>query len=203
MLIFLITSRFTQIYKTAANCSSFFLIFVKITMIMRSRLVQILGTYFLLILSLAPFRAAAAPYEYGLRIRTYPYSTNEQTALLLEGGKAIDLKGEPFRMDFELYNRQDNLLGTVFRIITEKGDNIDLMYSVDRNDNHYPILVTGEYVHDINFLFYTTSAAEILSHNTLDMVVPQFLEFTVILLQFQEVRRSNIIGACQANPLLF
>ena len=118
-------------------------------MIMRSRLVQILGTYFLLILSLAPFQAAAAPYEYGLRIRTYPYSTNEQTALLLEGGKAIDLKGEPFRMDFELYNRQDNLLGTVFRIITEKGDNIDLMYSVDRNDNHYPILVTGEYVHDI------------------------------------------------------
>ena len=102
-----------------------------------------------LILLLSAVCATAAGYEYGLRIKTYPYTLKDATGLLLEGGKSIELGGDPFKMEFELYNRADNLLGTVFRIITDKGDNIDLMYSVDRNENRYPILVTGEYVHDI------------------------------------------------------
>lgn len=53
-------------------------------------------------------------------------------------------------MEFMLYNEIDNVFGTIFRMITDKGDNIDLMYSVSEDDTHYPMLVTGEYVHDIN-----------------------------------------------------
>ena len=102
----------------------------------------------ILLLLVAP-TAGAVHYEYGLRIRTYPSTIKDATGLLLEGGKAISLGGDPFRMDFEINNRDDNLIGTVFRMITDRGDNIDLMYSVDREGHHYPILVTGEYVHDI------------------------------------------------------
>ena len=101
------------------------------------------------ILLLSAVFATAADYQYGLRINTYPTSAKAHTGLLLEDGKAIETGGDRFRMEFELLNRSDNLLGTVFRIITDKGDNIDLMYTVDRNDYHSPILVTGEYVHEI------------------------------------------------------
>lgn len=108
-----------------------------------------------LILLFSAVLASAAGYEYGLKIRTYPESLSGFTSLQLEGGRPFELKGKPFRMEFDLLNRSDNLLGTVFRILTEKGDNIDLMYSVDRQNNHYPILVTGEYVHDLRAALVT------------------------------------------------
>jgi len=89
-------------------------------------------------------------YEYGLRIKTFPSPPSEFTGLLLEGGEAFHAKGNLFRMDFSLSNRKDNVFGLVFRIITDKGYNVDLMYTVGLDGNHYPILVTGEYVHDIS-----------------------------------------------------
>lgn len=92
----------------------------------------------------------ASEYEYGLKIQTYPLPRTDFTGLILEGGKSIDLNGDPFKMQFMLFNRPENVFGTIFRIITDKGDNIDLMYSVSEDDQHYPMLVTGEYVHDIN-----------------------------------------------------
>jgi len=88
-------------------------------------------------------------YEYGLRIKTFPSPPSEFTGLLLEGGEAFNAKGNMFRMDFNLNNRTDNVFGLVFRIITDKGYNVDLMYTVGQDGNHYPILVTGEYFHDI------------------------------------------------------
>lgn len=92
----------------------------------------------------------AGEYDYGLKIKTYPSPGSEFTGLILEGNKELDTKGEPFEMSFQLYNRNENVFGTLFRIITDKGDNIDLMYSVSEEDTHYPMLVTGEYVHDID-----------------------------------------------------
>lgn len=104
----------------------------------------------LLVLLLLPdMSSEAAQYEYGLRFKTYPSPFSEFTGLLLENGEPYRLRGDVFRMEFDILNRPENLLGTVFRLITDNGDNIDLMYSVDRGDRHYPILVTGELVHDI------------------------------------------------------
>jgi len=104
----------------------------------------------LTVLSLLMGRTLGAEqYEYGLRFNTYPSPSSEFTGLLLENGEAVELNGRVFRMEFDIYNRPDNILGSVFRLITGSGDNIDLMYTVDRQDHHYPILVTGEYVHDI------------------------------------------------------
>lgn len=101
------------------------------------------------VLLLSCLTASAEKYEYGLKITTYPSPSKELTGLLLEGGKGLDAKGDEFRMEFDLYNRNDNVFGTIFRIITDKGDNIDLMYNIDMDNIHYPILVTGEYVHDL------------------------------------------------------
>ncbi|MDD6364510.1 MAG: hypothetical protein PUA47_04075 [Bacteroidales bacterium] len=101
------------------------------------------------VLLLSCLTASAEKYEYGLKITTYPSPSKDLTGLLLEGGKGLDAKGDEFRMEFDLYNRNDNVFGTIFRIITDKGDNIDLMYNIDMDNIHYPILVTGEYVHDL------------------------------------------------------
>ncbi len=101
------------------------------------------------VLLLSCLTASAGKYEYGLKITTYPSPSKDFTGLLLEGGKGIDARRDVFRMEFDLYNRADNEFGTVFRIITDKGDNIDLMYNIDMDNVHYPILVTGEYVHDL------------------------------------------------------
>lgn len=90
--------------------------------------------------------ANAQDFEYGVHINTYPCASENITSLLLDGGKLIQTKGKPIKMSFQIRNRPENIFGTVFRIITDNGENIDLMYSIDREDTHYPILVTGESV---------------------------------------------------------
>lgn len=107
---------------------------------------HIILAFFLLFSSISIFGQG---YEYGLRIKTFPAPPSEFTGLLLEDGKAFETKGNLLRMDFSLRNRRDNVFGLVFRIITDKGHNVDLMYTVGLEGNHYPILVTGEYFHDI------------------------------------------------------
>ena len=90
-----------------------------------------------------------AGFDYGLHIVTYPALHNEMTGLALEGGKPIPVKGKTLEMEFDLYNRPDNVFGCVFRIITDKGENVDLMYTADLRDERKPILVTGDQVHFI------------------------------------------------------
>lgn len=90
--------------------------------------------------------ASAQNFEYGLRFNTYPAASEQFTSLLLDGGRLIQTKGKTVKMSFLVCNRPENIFGTVFRIITDSGENIDLMYSIDREDIHYPILVTGEQV---------------------------------------------------------
>ncbi len=93
--------------------------------------------------------AQADTLEYGLSIMTYPRTT-EMTALSLDDGKAIMNKGRTLKMDFDIRNRPDNVFGCIFRIITDYGENIDLMYTVGENDYRHPILVTSSQVYDIN-----------------------------------------------------
>jgi len=107
--------------------------------------------FFLAIISFfIPTSLLADDYEYGLRFKTYPSPASEMTGLILEAGKKFTPRGNTFTMEFDMNTRSDNVFGTIFRIITGNGDNIDLMYNINHDDTHYPILVTGEYVHDID-----------------------------------------------------
>lgn len=82
--------------------------------------------------------------EYGLYIQAYPHLTSEFSELQLDNGEAINIKNKKTTLSFSIYNRADNVFGCVFRIITNKGINIDLMYSVDASDRRYPMLVVGD-----------------------------------------------------------
>lgn len=84
--------------------------------------------------------------EYGLRIKSYPLSKSELTSFDLDCGVPFSTGGRNFKLSFSLKTRPENVFGTIFRIITEKGDNIDLMYTIDRKGEHYPMLVTGEQI---------------------------------------------------------
>lgn len=103
---------------------------------------------FIIISLLAAIQTESAQnFEYGLHINTYPAAASDQfTSLLLDEGKLIQTKGKTVKISFQVCNRPENIFGTVFRIITDDGENIDLMYSIDREDIHYPILVAGESV---------------------------------------------------------
>lgn len=79
----------------------------------------------------------------GLYIQAYPTPGNMHTTLSLDGGMPIMLEGGELRLSADVWLRPENVLGTVFRIITDTGANVDLMYSVE-NDVRYPMLVTGE-----------------------------------------------------------
>ena len=91
----------------------------------------------------------AAPLEYGLSIVAYPSPEEEHTGMALEGGRPIPLKGKTLELSFDVYNRRDNVFGCVFRILTDKGENVDLMYTADLQDVRQPILVTGTDVHNL------------------------------------------------------
>ena len=87
--------------------------------------------------------------EYGLSIVSYPSAAQDYSGVTLEGGKPIPLRRNPLELSFDIYNRPDNVFGCVFRILTDSGENIDLMYTVDLDDRRHPILVTGDEVHEI------------------------------------------------------
>ena len=91
----------------------------------------------------------AAGLDYGLHIVTYPAHTHEMSGLALEDGRAIPVKGKTLEMSFDLYNRPENVFGDIFRIITDKGENVDLMYTADIQDVRQLILVTGTQVHSV------------------------------------------------------
>lgn len=90
--------------------------------------------------------ARGAEFDYGLSVTTFPSPREEFTSLSLDGGNPIALHGKPLTLEFDLLNRPDNVFGTIFRLITDKGDNIDLMYTIDKQDRHNPMIVTGEQV---------------------------------------------------------
>ena len=91
--------------------------------------------------------AAGKEPEYGLHIQTYPLPNAEFTTLALDNGNNISFKGETLTMDFKLWARPENVLGTVFRVITDNNRNVDLVFSVGADNQRFPMLVTGDGIH--------------------------------------------------------
>ncbi|EGJ99368.1 hypothetical protein [Dysgonomonas gadei] len=81
--------------------------------------------------------------DYGLFIKSHPESDSQKTAFILENGSSLKL-GKEFTMSFEMYIRPEYLFGIVFRIITDKKENIDLMITVSDDDKRYPLLAINE-----------------------------------------------------------
>lgn len=77
--------------------------------------------------------------QYGLRFETYPLTGSRRTSIVLENNLPIEI-GKGFAMSFHLYTRPDNVFGYIFRMIVDNQRNIDLLYSVGRDDNRYPAL---------------------------------------------------------------
>lgn len=84
--------------------------------------------------------------EYGLYIKAFPSGDQEKTTLVLENNQPLKLHKE-MTMSFNVYVRKENVFGVVFRMITNKKDNIDLTFTVGENDKRYPMLVLNESVH--------------------------------------------------------
>jgi DNA-binding SARP family transcriptional activator len=89
----------------------------------------------------------AGTFEYGLHIRSFPLHTSEFTSIVLDNGLPVRMQGKPLELNFDMWVRRDNVFGTVFRVITNNNDNIDLMYRVSENNVRLPFLLTGEEVH--------------------------------------------------------
>jgi DNA-binding SARP family transcriptional activator len=66
--------------------------------------------------------------------------------MILENGMPIKTEGKQLDLNFDLRLRGDNVFGTVFRVITDANENIDLMYRVSENDIRLPFLLAGEEV---------------------------------------------------------
>lgn len=103
--------------------------------------------FFLLFISCS---LAAQSTDYGLHIQTFPHPSSEFTGLALEGGEPIRISGKPATMSFKLWNREENVFGAVFRIVTDRNRNIDLMYGVSENDRRFPYLVVGKQTHPLS-----------------------------------------------------
>lgn len=88
--------------------------------------------------------------DYGVYIKSYPSLGSEYSSILLNEGKPININDSEITLSFKLQVRPEHVFGTVFRIITDTDTNIDLMFSVGKKDNRFPILVIGEEIYPIN-----------------------------------------------------
>ena len=93
--------------------------------------------------------AFSAELDYGLFIKSYPFKPSEMSYLILEGGNAFELK-DNIKLTFDMYVRNDNVFGNAFRIVTDKNETIDLLFTVGENDKRFPIFVINESVHPIS-----------------------------------------------------
>ena len=93
---------------------------------------------------------AADEYEYGVEITTYPLFREAYTSVSLDEGRPIHAGSKTLELSFSLFTRSENVFGTIVRIITDGGANVDLMYTVGKGDVRNPMLVNGEYVTDID-----------------------------------------------------
>lgn len=87
----------------------------------------------------------AEDIDYGLFIKSFPLSDQEKTSLVLENNQPVKF-GKETTMSFEMKVRKDNVFGIVFRMITNKKENIDFVFTVGESDKRYPMLVVNESV---------------------------------------------------------
>jgi len=105
----------------------------------------------ILILSLCSAHAQdkSNKLDYGLFIKSHPESDSQKTSFILENGSSLKL-GKELTMSFEMYIRPEYLFGMVFRIITDKKENIDLMITVSDDNKRYPLLAINEAAHTVS-----------------------------------------------------
>jgi len=80
---------------------------------------------------------------YGLLIRSMPVADSRKTSLILENNSPLKL-GKETTMTFDVFVRGENVHGIVFRMITNKNENIDLFLNVSN-----PTFIVGEQVYII------------------------------------------------------
>ena len=87
--------------------------------------------------------------KYGLHIQTFPHPAHEFTSLALENGNPIRTGNKETTLEFKVWNRDENVFGVVFRILTDQNKTIDLMYSVADNDARFPNLIINNNVYPL------------------------------------------------------
>lgn len=92
--------------------------------------------------------------QYGLYIQSYPRSNSEVGQIMVADGKPINIKKHDFNLTFQLQTREEHVFGTIFRIITDKNKTIDFLFTVNENNQRYPILVTGKQVNTLDTTAY-------------------------------------------------
>jgi two-component SAPR family response regulator len=80
--------------------------------------------------------------NYGLYIKASPSENIERTSLVLENNKSFKLYKE-MTMSFDMFVREENAFGMVFRILTKDNENIDLSIDI-KAGKRYPMLVINE-----------------------------------------------------------
>lgn len=109
-------------------------------------MVKRLSIFTAAVIALLCIPCKATEYDYGLGITTYPHPHNETTSVVLDNGKPFSVGNKALSLKFSMFTREENVFGTIARIITDKGDNIDLMYTVGDTQERNAMLVNGEYV---------------------------------------------------------
>lgn len=102
----------------------------------------------LLLILLISESSAAMDLDYGLYIQSYPQEQSAYSSLILENGKDLNL-GKETSLSFDLYVREDNVLGCTFRIITDKAENIDLIFTYGEQNKRYPLLAVNDSIHQL------------------------------------------------------
>lgn len=101
-----------------------------------------------LLLFFISFSVSAENVDFGLFVKSFPSNDSEKTSLVLENNQSLKIDKET-SMSFDINVRKDNVFGIVFRIITDKHDNIDLIFTVGEDNKRYPMLVINEAVYMI------------------------------------------------------
>ncbi len=110
-------------------------------------MIRHLRNIILSIMLIAPLAAMCIDVDtprYGVRIRTYPSAATEFTSILLDDGKPIDTRNDDITLEMDVWALPENALGSICRIITDTGKNVDLLYGVGEENVRYPVFVTGD-----------------------------------------------------------
>ena len=82
--------------------------------------------------------------NYGLKIKSLHSIESEATSLQLEDGKYISLPSRPFSISFSLYNSNEGPFGCIMRMISEDGNAIDFMNTVDMDGIYRPQIMADD-----------------------------------------------------------
>lgn len=93
----------------------------------------------------------------GLYIKSNQYTGAQRTGLILNDGKPFQLSPKGTTLSFDLYIRKEPILfGFIDRIITDNGDNIDLLISPSNGEQVYVSLLINEKRYNIATIEHDT-----------------------------------------------